>query len=97
MAWESADLRAYFVLSPSSKARIAADPEFESRFFSTHYPDGMTPAQTEALKIWCAENGIATIETCVTVHFAFWIFFGFLLTVVLKQDILSFLRRGFHG
>lgn len=95
--WQVADLRAYLVLAPSAKKRIAADAEFESRFFSTHYPDGMTPAQTAALKVWCTENGIATIETCVTVHFAFWIFFGLLLTVVLKQDLLSFFRSGFHG
>lgn len=83
-------LAAYLVLDPAFVARLRQDGRFYDAHFQTLYADGLTADQAEALKIWCAENGIDTVPLAPTISFAFWIFFGFFLSVVLRgQHVLE--------
>lgn len=58
----------------------------------TIYPDGLSEGQTELIKKIYLEKGYKTIEVYRTFPFAIWIFLGALLTLALRQNVLSIFR-----
>lgn len=74
----------YVVLAPEFVDRLRQDPEFFEEHFSRLYADGLTSAQAEALREWCAREGVEKIALTPTISFASWIFLGFFLTYALK-------------
>ena len=71
-------------------ARVKKEDEaFYQSAFGPLYPDGLTPEQAEAVRIWCARNGIESVALRPTLFFSFWIFLGFLMTRILDGHILQ--------
>lgn len=65
------------------------DSEFFDEHFRSLYADGLTVSQAEALRQWCKKNGVDTVPIAITIPFAHWIFFGFLLTWLLSGHVLK--------
>jgi hypothetical protein len=81
----------FMTLGPELVARIEADPDFRDEHFATFYADGLTGEQAEALREWCAEEGLETVPLAPTISFANWIFLGYFLTRLLEGHVLRFL------
>lgn len=78
------DLAPNLVLADSFVARLAADEEFYHGRLGTLYADGLTRDQAEAVREWCAANGVETVPLKPTVSFASFIFLGMFLSLLLK-------------
>jgi len=79
----------YLVLSPAFLRRLEADGDFIRRL-GWLYPDGLTLEQARTLRGWCAAQGVVEIPLARTVSFAFWIFLGFFITLILKGHVLEY-------
>ena len=91
-------LHPYLVPASSTLEKIAEDEEFYKEHFSRVYPDGLLPYQYEALKQWCKEHKVETVAIKKTMPFAFWIFTGAVITVLLRWDVLTYALKGTgHG
>jgi hypothetical protein len=86
---QAAALRPRMLLAKDLRRRLERDEELADEHFGFWYPDGLTAPQAEAVRGWCDKNGIAEIQVMRTVHFGFWIFFGFGMTLWLNQDLLT--------
>jgi hypothetical protein len=82
----------YMVMHRSFHKRLGEDPEFYQTHFESSYADGLTQAQVDALKEWCAEEGIATVPMTTTMSFAHWIFLGYFATWLLGWSVLKVLH-----
>jgi hypothetical protein len=82
-------LLSYMVLHHSFIERLREDEAFFEEHFSTSYADGLTREQAEALRGWAARNGVETVPLTTTMAFSHWIFFGYLLTWMMKGHILQ--------
>jgi hypothetical protein len=80
------------VLHRSFHKLMSEDEDFYGEHFESSYADGLTPGQAEALKSWCAENGIETVPMTTTMSFAHWIFLGYFATWALGGSVLKVLR-----
>lgn len=58
----------------------------------TIYPDGLSDEQTELIKKIYLERGYETIEVYKTFPFAIWIFWGAILTLGLRQNVLHIFK-----
>lgn len=76
-------LASYLVLAPSFVERLKADPEFFEERIGTLYADGLTNDQAEAVKEWCAKEGVSEVPLAPTMSFASWLFLGCALTALL--------------
>ncbi|MDI6605604.1 MAG: hypothetical protein QME65_00430, partial [Candidatus Omnitrophota bacterium] len=56
------------------------------------YPDGLSEEQAELIKKIYIEKNYKTIEIYKTFPFAIWMFFGVILTLVLKGNVLRILK-----
>ena len=81
----------FMTLGPSLVALIEADEDFRDEHFSVFYADGLTGEQAEALREWCAGEGLETVPLAPTISFANWIFLGYFLTRLLEGHVLRFL------
>lgn len=90
---EPRQIKPYMTLGPAIVALIEADEEFRDEHFPTFYADGLTPAQAEALRDWCEENGVMSVPLAPTISFANWIFFGYFLTLMIDGHVLAFAYR----
>lgn len=77
-------LTSYLVLDPAFIERIRRDQDFYEAYFETLYADGLTWEQAQALKDWCALNGIEAVPLAPTISFGFWIFLGFFLSWIMQ-------------
>lgn len=59
----------------------------------TIYPDGLSESQAELIKKIYLEKGYKTIEVYKTFPFALWMFFGVMLTLWLKQNVLHIFKQ----
>jgi len=87
-------LHPFLVPASSTLKKIEEDEEFHEEYFSRVYPDGLLPYQHEALQLWCKENDIKTVAVKKTMPFAFWIFAGAVITVLLRWDVLTVFLKG---
>jgi hypothetical protein len=76
------DLAPRLLLAPSFIDRLREDEEFFEEHFTSVYADGLTVEQVTALKVWCEEENVETVPLAPTMSFAFWIFFGFFLSMI---------------
>ena len=86
-----AHIEKFMTLGPSLVARIEDDEDFRDEHFTAFYADGLTGEQAEALREWCANEGIDTVPLAPTISFANWIFLGYFLTRLLEGHVLRFL------
>jgi hypothetical protein len=82
-------IQPFMNLGPALVAAIEEDEEFAEEHFHAFYADGITPAQAEALREWCEDNGIETVPLAPTISFANWIYLGYFLTVLLQGHVLQ--------
>ena len=86
-----AHIEKFMTLGPDLVARIEEDEDFRNEHFSAFYADGLTGEQAEALREWCAGEGLETVPLAPTISFANWIFLGYFLTRLLEGHVLRFL------
>ncbi|HEX4047529.1 MAG TPA: prepilin peptidase [Elusimicrobiota bacterium] len=77
----------------TSKFAELLGPEFEDAGIGPLYRDGLSAVQVRTVKDWCATNRIEQVGVYRCYAFAFWLFVGTALTAVLRQDLVSCLRR----
>ncbi|MFH1724826.1 MAG: hypothetical protein ABII00_09415 [Elusimicrobiota bacterium] len=79
----------YLVPAEETIGALRQDPEYFRDHFDRLYPDGLTPEQTGAFKHWCRSRALQVVAFKKTRPFAFWIFLGAVLTVLLRRDVLT--------
>lgn len=84
----------WLVPAPATLELVRSEPAFFAQHFARVYPDGMTPAQTEALAGFCRRRGLPDAAFRKTVPFAKWIFIGAVLTYHLRRDVLHAVLAG---
>jgi len=62
---------------------------FRLESLGKRYPDGLTAPQARLFKYWCRKQGIREAKVYRTHPFAFWMFLGAWLTIILHKDLIS--------
>lgn len=83
-------LRRGVVLSDDSWNRIVSEEELSSEM-GERYSDGISEDEAATLRDWLESKGIASLTVYQTIPFAFWIFFGALLTVSRGCNVVAVL------
>ncbi|MFH1529366.1 MAG: hypothetical protein ABIK09_01385 [Pseudomonadota bacterium] len=86
-----ADLRPKMILSDDSVRKFKERTEFYQRWLKPLEPDGLRPNQVEAIQSWYGENDLdGTVGIARTLPFAPALFFGTLITIVVRGLLLVF-------
>lgn len=88
---------AWLVPADSTLELLRSEPAYFAEHFSRLYPDGLTPAQVDALADFCRRRAIPEVIFRRTIPFAKWIILGAVLTNLLRRDLLGAFVAGRAG
>lgn len=79
------------VLAEPFVAAMLADDSVDADEFGRQYPDGLTKGQAAIVARYCRKRKVRRVPVVPTVSFAFWIFLGWVLTTLLRGNVLKLL------